>query len=206
MNIISKYLNKSTNAGFCKLRLFGHIDGPITKVYLKNIYNHLILLFFDEGLINQSEMGREIFIEMLKKLDLTPDKLRELLIKDEVIHHKLLFIISKLDITLACKISGYLFTLLKQYYFINKNIIYIDTDTIYFNGDTYDNYFDSIEIPYEKSYLDSIYFIREKSYIYSDGFNISYFGIKHYEIVNYNHIVSKMKSKIRENKINLILE
>jgi len=198
--IIKEFLDKSNDGGFNRVNQSFGLESNIIKLKFNKLYAHLILQFFDEGLIKIQNITDP------NLLNIKFDELRELLKKDDYTNNENILLNSLyrlLDFHSAIRISGYMNSIMSYYWDKNySSILYIDTDTIYLKKIIDEDFIKSIGIPYKITYIDSIYFLREKSYLYEENLEI--------KVVNYKlsdvdeHIISEMKSNIRNNKIKIL--
>ena len=208
MSIIREFLDKSYCGGFCELNSSYkgiHLEGEIIKLEFKKLYTHLIIKFFDEGLI-----GEYIFESTLNKLNTNVDEIENLLIKDNYSEHEsmllnsLFGLLGKNDYHSSIRISSYMYSILEYYYNKNfENILYIDTDIIYMTKFEDEDFIKSIEVPYNLSIISNIYFIRKKKYIFLDNLEIKTRGMnkKQLELENIDLIMSEMRATIRNKKL-----
>lgn len=208
MSIIREFLDKNDCGGFCELNSSYkgiHIEDEIIKLEFKKLYTHLIIKFFDEGLI-----GEDIFDLVLNKLNTNLDEIENLLTKDDYSEHEnmllnsLFGLLDKNDYHSSIRISSYIYSILEYYYNKNfENILYIDTDTIYMTKFEDEDFIKRIGIPYNLSIISNIYFIRSKKYIFLDNLEIKTRGMnkKQLELENVDLIMSEMKTIIRNKKL-----
>ena len=208
MSIIREFLDKSYCGGFFELNSSYkgiHLEGEIIKLEFKRLYTHLIIKFFDEGLI-----GENIFESTLNKLNTNLDEIENLLAKGNYSEHEnmllnsLFGLLSKNDYHSSIRISSYMYSILEYYYNKNfENILYIDTDTIYMTKFEDEDFIKSIGVPYNLSIINNIYFLRKKQYIFLDNLEIKTRGMskKYLDGSDIEDVISEMRASIRNKKL-----
>ena len=207
--ILKKFLNKSNSGGFCKLNYTYGLESNIIKLEFKKLYTHLIIQFYEEGLIT------DIIDLILNRFLLSINDIKELLKKDTFTEEEnyllngLYLNISRVDFDSATKISGYMYNVMEYFYDKNRsNILYIDTDIIYMKEVVDESFIKSIGIPYKISKIENIYFFRQKSYVFEEDYTIKIRGIGKLNSIE-EDIVLKMKSdlqsRIRDEKLDELL-
>lgn len=204
--ILKQFLDKCDNGGFVELnsKFTRVLLKDIIKLSFKKLYTHLILQFYDEGLLSDDTM---MFV--FDKLKTNIDNIKELLKKDilsdqdKIILYALYGYLGKIDYHSANRISGYMNSIMDYYY--NRycdNILYIDTDTIFMSKFEGENFIKSIGIPYDVKEVNQIYLVSKKRFFIEEEGKISMKGLPK----RYNSIIQDMelvmRSNVRERKLN----
>lgn len=195
MKLIQKYINDDIiRGGYCYLNndVKGKVIKDVKFLSFNRLYSRIILLFYTEGLINipkDDAKKIEYYLE-LTKLD---DNAR-------------IFIngyFGRCNFNIRNKISSYCYLMIEDIIKRNNNIIYADTDSIFYIGDNICLY--GIDIPFEIAKIDYILFERIKYYLFCDK-KMNEFKVKGPKRDNkINEYMSNIKREIRNDKLKLIL-
>jgi hypothetical protein len=220
MRLNNKYLEKinfdyntiTTNYGYLysKEDLFGNIIKDVKYIDFENLYSCLLIGFYDKGLLcetvskymdSSKEHINDIKTYLRYKYEIKESSLNEYERLKVLTNSFISRFFSKGE-------SSYLFNLcvlyLKEFYgevleFNKDNILYIDTDCIYYKGDII-----LPELPvlyHNKSEIDIMCFHGMKRYVGINNGKIISKG----NFVRKDEIVLKLKTELRESKINEIL-
>lgn len=196
MKLIHRYIdNFPTMGGYCYLDndIKGKLIKNVKYLSFSNMYIRIILMFYKNGIINIPEIDAKD-IEYILNLD-------------KIDTGSLVFINSyfgKLHYDERIKISNYGYLMCNDIIKNNNNIVYIDTDSIFYIGDNIDLL--DIDMPFSIKKMDYIIFDNTKKYIYynkntnefkTNGLN--YNSEKMYNRVN--EYLSLIKKEIRNDKL-----
>lgn len=195
MKLIQKYIDYNLKKGgyvYLNNSIKGEILKNVKCLSFSKLYARIILLFYKEALIDIPE-DDALKVEYYLSLTKLDDNAK-------------MFIngyYARYDFNSQNKISSYCYLMLEDIVKKNNNIIYADTDGVYYTGDKIDLF--DIDIPVnEIEEFDYISFIRIKCYV-SHSKKTNEFKINGIRNTSTDKYKSEIKQEIRNDKLEVIL-